>query len=158
MSSQGPHQGVAVGAPPPGVPSPHPNLFLYSPSSNTMIPCEEIIIPNAVVPGQDVYQGPSNIYLAFPMDNNGTHPGGVPVPTGAPTASCTTSGGSNSTVGAAVQTSCGNSTNSTPPQAQSPQTSSSATGESAFKKLCECLHIVGPKQLPAFHFTFPVAT
>ena len=56
VSSQGPHQGVAVGAPPPGVPSPHPNLFLYSPSSNTMIPCEEIIIPNAVVPGQDVYQ------------------------------------------------------------------------------------------------------
>ena len=67
------------------------------------------------------------------MENNGTHPGGVPVPTGAPTASCTTSGGSNSTAGAAVQTSGGNSTNSTPPQAQSPQTSSSATGESAFK-------------------------
>jgi hypothetical protein len=76
------HQGVAVGAP--GVPSPHPNLFLYSPSSNTMIPCEEIIIPNAVVPGQDVYQGPSNIYLAFPMENNGN--GGVHS-TGAPTAS-----------------------------------------------------------------------
>ena len=56
VSSQG-HQGVAVGVSPPGVPSPHhPNLFLYSPSSNTMIPCEEIIIPNAVVPGQDVYQ------------------------------------------------------------------------------------------------------
>ena len=95
------------------------------------------------------------------MENNGNHTGGVPVPNGAPTASCTSSGpGSvNSTAaGAAVQTSCGNSTNSTPPQAQSPQTSSSATGESAFKKLCECLHIVGPKHLPAFHFTFPVAT
>ena len=49
-----------------------------------MIPCEEIIIPNAVVPGQDVYQGPSNIYLAFPMENNGN--GGVHS-TGAPTAS-----------------------------------------------------------------------
>ena len=92
------------------------------------------------------------------MENNGTHPGGVPVPTGAPTASCTTSGGSNSTVGAAVQTSCGNSTNSTPPQAQSPQTSSSATGESAFKSYVSVYIIVGPKQLPAFHFTFPVAT
>ena len=114
------HQGVAVGAP--GVPSPHPNLFLYSPSSNTMIPCEEIIIPNAVVPGQDVYQGPSNIYLAFPMENNGN--GGVHS-TGAPTAN--NASGSNSNANAAV-TSCGNSTNSTPPQAQSPQTSSSATG------------------------------
>ena len=44
-----------------------PSLFLYSPSSNTMIPCEEIIIPNTVMPGSD----PSNIYLAFPTDGTG---------------------------------------------------------------------------------------
>ena len=98
-----------------------PNLFLYSPSSNTMIPCEEIIIPNAVVPGQEVYQGPSNIYLAFPMEQNGGGGTGVPPPGGTSTTP------NNSTV--AAVTSCGNSTNSTPPQAQSPQTSSSATGE-----------------------------
>ena len=102
-----------------------PNLFLYSPSSNTMIPCEEIIIPNAVVPGQEVYQGPSNIYLAFPMEQNGGGGTGVPPPGGTSTTP------NNSTV--AAVTSCGNSTNSTPPQAQSPQTSSSATGE--FQKL-----------------------
>ena len=118
--------------------------------------CNNAILP--IISSHITFQGPSNIYLAFPMENNGTHPGGVPVPTGAPTASCTTSGGSNSTVGAAVQTSCGNSTNSTPPQAQSPQTSSSATGESAFKSYVSVYIIVGAKQLPAFHFTFPVAT
>ena len=99
-----------------------PNLFLYSPSSNTMIPCEEIIIPNAVVPGQDVYQGPSNIYLAFPMENGtpGAPPGGsTPAGTTPPPAPQQPS---------TSVTSCGSSTNSTPPQAQSPQTSSSATG------------------------------
>ena len=62
-----------------------PNLFLYSPTSNTMIPCEEIIIPNAVVPGTDVYQGPSNIYLAYPMDTPGA--GGV-ASTPSPTSTC----------------------------------------------------------------------
>ena len=103
-----------------------------------MIPCEEIIIPNAVVPGQDVYQGPSNIYLAFPMENNGN--GGVHS-TGAPTAS--NASGSNSNANAAV-TSCGNSTNSTPPQAQSPQTSSSATGA--------CILRREGQTLPAFQF------
>ena len=44
-------------APPPPPPLPvtsvaptsRPNLFLYSPASNTMIPCEEIIIPNPVM-------------------------------------------------------------------------------------------------------------
>jgi hypothetical protein len=48
-----------------------PNLFLYSPSSNTMIPCEEIVIPNPVVgpEGSTIYQGPSNIYLAFPCES-----------------------------------------------------------------------------------------
>jgi len=46
-----------------------PNLFLYSPSSNTMIPCEEIIIPNPVMgPEGPMYPGPSNIYLAFPVE------------------------------------------------------------------------------------------
>ena len=100
-----------------------PNLFLYSPSSNTMIPCEEIIIPNAVVPGQDVYQGPSNIYLAFPMENgtggHGTGPGSTTAGTTPPPAPQPSTS----------VTSCGSSTNSTPPQAQSPQTSSSATGK-----------------------------
>ena len=50
-----------------------------------MIPCEEIIIPNAVVPGTDVYQGPSNIYLAYPMDTPGA--GGV-ASTPSPTSTC----------------------------------------------------------------------
>ena len=57
-----------------------PNLFLYSPTSNTMIPCEEIVIPNPVVgpEGSTLYQGPSNIYLAFPCDNGGmTSPGAM---------------------------------------------------------------------------------
>lgn len=75
-----------------------PNLFLYSPTSNTMIPCEEIIIPNAIMPGQDVYQGPSNIYLAFPVDGSNKE------------SSASTSPG-------------GTSSNCTPPQAQSPPNS-----------------------------------
>ena len=47
-----------------------PNLYLYSPSNNTLIPCEEIIIPNPVVSpdtGEPVYTGPTNIYLAYPV-------------------------------------------------------------------------------------------
>ena len=64
-----------------------PNLYLYSPSSNTLIPCEEIIIPNPVmspetgdhsqalfklcktlhIAGEPVYTGPTNIYLAYPV-------------------------------------------------------------------------------------------
>jgi hypothetical protein len=49
--------------------SSRPNLFLYSPTSNTMIPCEEIVIPNPVVgpEGSAVYPGPSNIYLVRQM-------------------------------------------------------------------------------------------
>lgn len=73
---------AAAVAPPPPPPT---NLFLYSPASNTMIPCEEIIIPNPVMgPEGPVYQGPSNIYLAFPaaMDNN-TSGGGSPSPVSA---------------------------------------------------------------------------
>eukprot|EP00090_Calanus_glacialis_P046531 TRINITY_DN9192_c0_g1_i8.p1 TRINITY_DN9192_c0_g1~~TRINITY_DN9192_c0_g1_i8.p1 ORF type:complete len:962 (-),score=314.50 TRINITY_DN9192_c0_g1_i8:328-3213(-) len=47
---------------------PHPNLYLYSPSNNTLIPCEEIIIPNPVMsPEGPVYSGPTNIYLAYPV-------------------------------------------------------------------------------------------
>lgn len=84
-----------------------PNLFLYSPTSNTMIPCEEIIIPNAIVPGSDVYQGPSNIYLAFPME--GGAPGQSPP-------------GNTSTAGGSIA-SPGTSSNCTPPQAQSPPNS-----------------------------------
>ena len=46
------------------------NLYLYSPSNNTLIPCEEIIIPNPVMSpdtGEPVYTGPTNIYLAYPV-------------------------------------------------------------------------------------------
>jgi hypothetical protein len=44
------------------------NLYLYSPSNNTLIPCEEIIIPNPVMsPDGPVYSGPTNIYLAYPV-------------------------------------------------------------------------------------------
>jgi len=47
---------------------PQPNLYLYTPANNTLIPCEEIIIPN---PGMSadgpVYPGPTNIYLAYPV-------------------------------------------------------------------------------------------
>lgn len=45
-------------------PGHQPNLYLYSPSNNTLIPCEEIIIPNQ---GETVYTGPTNIYLAYPV-------------------------------------------------------------------------------------------
>ena len=47
-----------------------PHLYLYSPSNNTLIPCEEIIIPNPVMSpdtGEPVYTGPTNIYLAYPV-------------------------------------------------------------------------------------------
>lgn len=88
-----------------------PSLFLYSPSSNTMIPCEEIIIPNAVMPGTDVYQGPSNIYLAFPTDGAAAgQPAGVASQSPAGSANSATSPG-------------GTSSNCTPPQAQSPPNS-----------------------------------
>ena len=46
------------------------NLYLYSPSNNTLIPCEEIIIPNPVMSphtGEPMYTGPTNIYLAYPV-------------------------------------------------------------------------------------------
>jgi len=47
---------------------PQPNLYLYTPSNNTLIPCEEIIIPNPVMsPEGPVYSGPTNIYLAYPV-------------------------------------------------------------------------------------------
>lgn len=46
-----------------------PNLYLYSPSSNALIPCEEIIIPNPVMgPDGPCYSGPTNIYLAYPIN------------------------------------------------------------------------------------------
>jgi len=46
-----------------------PNLYLYSPSSNALIPCEEIIIPNPVMgPDGPCYSGPTNIYLAYPVN------------------------------------------------------------------------------------------
>jgi len=45
-----------------------PNLYLYSPSNNTLIPCDEIIIPNPVMSREGpVYSGPTNIYLAYPV-------------------------------------------------------------------------------------------
>eukprot|EP00096_Caligus_rogercresseyi_P001340 TRINITY_DN1210_c0_g1_i2.p1 TRINITY_DN1210_c0_g1~~TRINITY_DN1210_c0_g1_i2.p1 ORF type:complete len:933 (+),score=352.71 TRINITY_DN1210_c0_g1_i2:350-3148(+) len=46
-----------------------PNLFLYSPSSNTMIPCEEIVVPG-LYPGSPA-SSPQNVYLAaFPMEGS----------------------------------------------------------------------------------------
>ena len=63
-----------------------PNLYLYSPSNNTLIPCEEIIIPNPAVSGEGpVYPGPTNIYLAYPVsgpDGRGyiTQPFSPPLP------------------------------------------------------------------------------
>jgi len=54
--------GQQYGAPP------RPNLYLYSPGNNTLIPCDEIIIPNPVLsPEGPVYSGPTNIYLAYPV-------------------------------------------------------------------------------------------
>ena len=93
-----------------------PSLFLYSPSSNTMIPCEEIIIPNAVMPGTDVYQGPSNIYLAFPTDGNA--PGGQGQQGHAPGGVASQSPVSGN--GSVTSPSGGTSSNCSPPQAQSP--------------------------------------
>ena len=63
-----------------------PNLYLYSPSNNTLIPCEEIIIPNPAMTGDGpVYPGPTNIYLAYPVsgpDGRGyiTQPFSPPLP------------------------------------------------------------------------------
>ena len=65
---------------------PRPNLYLYSPSNNTLIPCEEIIIPNPVMSAEGpVYTGPTNIYLAYPVsgpDGRGyiTQPFSPPLP------------------------------------------------------------------------------
>jgi hypothetical protein len=59
-----------------------PNLFLYSPTSNTIIPCEEIIMPNHGMGSSsaEVYhQGTTNIYLAFPMDQGGSGPAATPL-------------------------------------------------------------------------------
>ena len=39
------------------------NLYLYTPSENTMIPCEEMMISD---PGPALYSGHTNIYLAYP--------------------------------------------------------------------------------------------
>jgi len=83
--SAGPYN-YSTGAPP------RPNLYLYSPSSNTLIPCEEIVIPNPVMSGEGgapVYAGggggPTNIYLAYPVsgpDGRGyiTQPFSPPLP------------------------------------------------------------------------------
>ena len=58
-------QDGGYGYPPPPA---RPNLYLYSPSNNTLIPCEEIVIPNPVMNGEGpVYPGPTNIYLAYPV-------------------------------------------------------------------------------------------
>merc|ERR1711892_279171 len=47
---------------------PRPNLYLYSPKNNTLIPCEEIVVPNPVMSADGpVYSGPTNIYLAYPV-------------------------------------------------------------------------------------------
>jgi len=43
--------------------SPQPCLYLYSPSDNSLIPCEEITIPNHGMSPE--YSGTTNIYLAY---------------------------------------------------------------------------------------------
>merc|ERR1719431_1916903 len=43
--------------------SPQPCIYLYSPSENSLIPCEEIIIPNHDMSPE--YPGTTNIYLAY---------------------------------------------------------------------------------------------
>ena len=48
-------------------PPPHPHLYLYSPSDNSLIPCEEIIIPNHGMSPE--YSGTTNIYLAYPVQS-----------------------------------------------------------------------------------------
>merc|ERR1711892_901174 len=49
-------------------PPPRPNLYLYSPKNNTLIPCEEIVVPNPLMSADGpVYSGPTNIYLAYPV-------------------------------------------------------------------------------------------
>ena len=68
------------------------------------------------MPGTDVYQGPSNIYLAFPTDGTPTGAGGGQGPGGVGTCS-------QSPVSGNSATSPGTSSNCTPPQAQSPPNS-----------------------------------
>jgi len=47
----------------------HPNLYLYSPASNTLIPCEEIVIPNPIMSADGpVNPGPTNVYLAYSVE------------------------------------------------------------------------------------------
>ena len=63
-SSQAPPSGVS-----PGGTVTKPNLFLYSPASNTIIPCDEIMIPNhnTAAGNEDVSTYPSsNLFLTYP--------------------------------------------------------------------------------------------
>jgi len=58
-------------------PPPHPHLYLFSPSDNSLIPCKEIVIPNHGMSPE--YSGTTNIYLTYPVqgpDGRGyiTHP------------------------------------------------------------------------------------
>merc|ERR1719186_1377717 len=48
-------------------PPPLQPLYLYSPSNNTLIPCQEMIIPNhAMSPDGSAYSGHTTVYLTYP--------------------------------------------------------------------------------------------
>merc|ERR1719186_1633398 len=48
-------------------PLPLQSLYLYSPSNNTLIPCQEMIIPNhAMSPDGSAYSGHTTVYLTYP--------------------------------------------------------------------------------------------
>ena len=130
-----------------------PSLFLYSPSSNTMIPCEEIIIPNAVMPGTDVYQGPSNIYLAFPTD--GSAPGGQGQQQQGQHASQSPVSGN----GSVTSPGGGTSSNCSPPQAQSPPHSYiDATGVAGGPGTLQATPTTTPAMVQYDHYGVPYTT
>ena len=66
----GPH--FVPGPPPPFPPGPgFPGcgLWLYSPATNTLIPCEEVIVAQTIqsAPGGPVYQAHTKAYVAYPV-------------------------------------------------------------------------------------------
>jgi len=54
--------------PPQYLPQPVPQFYLYSPSANTLIPCEEIIISKTILgPRGPLYHNPTKAYVAYPV-------------------------------------------------------------------------------------------
>ena len=54
---------------PPGPGFPGCGLWLYSPATNTLIPCEEVIVAQTIqsAPGGPVYQAHTKAYVAYPV-------------------------------------------------------------------------------------------